>query len=361
MKRLLLLAVVLLAAPRAAAAYPQFSLSRQITCSACHVSPAGGGIVDNMGIIASEDDSTWGGDGRFLQRDLPEWLRAGGDFRSATGIIDAGGGVGPALFPMQVEGYAAYTKGAITAYATLGLTKPDFDNLLTLIQLREHWVMVRPDSESGWYVRAGRFQPVYGLRLSEHNLYVRRYGGTALYGETYGASAGWVSDGVEAHLTGFVTDPVRDSTEKGNGVAAYVEKRLGECAALGVQGRYAASDLEARLQGGATGKLWLPGADLLLMAEAGVTRQSFDDGPSRTQLVGQLMGSWFFRKGFLLDAGVGHYNADLSIRNQDRTSFDANLHWFLYAHMEMVLMARYELLGGGPEGSYALIQAHYRL
>lgn len=361
-----LLTLALVVTPAIAAAYPQYTLSRQTTCAACHVSPAGSGLLDGMGEVTAEEDASWGGDGRFLSGrvELPEWLKAGGDFRFAGGASDKGAGIGGAAFPMQLEGYAAITKGAVTGYATLGLVRPNEDSPASVIQTREHWVMYRPSAEEGYYVRAGRFQPVYGLRLSEHVFYVRRYGGAQLYGETYGVNAGWVSDSVEAHVTGFIKDPLRDSSELGNGAAIYVEKRLGQEAAVGAQARYAKSDLDTRAQAGLTGKLWIPCADLLLQAEAGLTQQDFDAGSGRTQLTSQLLASWFFKRGFFLDVGVGQYNADLSLKYQDRTAVDANLHWFPSAHWELVLMGRVQTIGfgnGGPGSGFTLLQVHYRL
>jgi hypothetical protein len=359
-----LAAAAMVALPRLAAAYPQYTLSKQATCSACHLSPAGGGLLDGMGAITSED-ATFGGDGGFLEGKvtLPDWLRAGGDVRFAAGGNDAGGGFGGAAFPMQVEGYAAVVKDAFTGYATLGLVRPNPDSAASILATREHWVMWRP-SQEGLYVRVGRFMPVYGLRLAEHPFYVRRYGGAPLYGETYGVNLGWIKGSVEAHLTAFIRDPIRTPLERGNGAAVYAEKRLTETFAVGTQARYADSDQDKKTQGGLTSKLWLENANLLLMGEAGLTRQSFDVGPARTQLVGQLLASWFFKTGYLLDVGVGEYDADLSLKHQDRTSLDANLHWFPWAHGELILMTRLQSLGlgnGGDTSGYALLQFHYRL
>jgi hypothetical protein len=62
--------------------------------------------------------------------------------------------------------------------------------------------------------------------------------------------------------------------------------------------------------------------------------------------------------------GVGQYNADLSLKYQDRTAVDANLHWFPSAHWELVLMGRVQTIGfgnGGPGSGFTLLQVHYRL
>lgn len=359
------LLTVTLASSRHADAYPQYTLSRQSTCSACHVSPAGGGLLQGMGPFTSEDDSTWGGDGGFLEGKvtLPEWLNVGGDTRFAFGGNDSGGGFGGAAFPMQFESYASATKGALTGYATLGLVRPNEDSVASIIQTCEYWVMWRPD-ENGLYVRAGCFMPVYGLRLAEHMFYMRRFGGAPLYGEAYGVGVGWMSDGLEAHATAFLADRLRESTERGDGVAAYVEKRLTDTIAVGAQGRFADGDEDQRIQGGVIGKYWLESAKLLLQAEATLTRQSFTADYDRSQFVGQLLGTWFFKTGFFLDVGLGQYDPDLSLKGQARTSIDANLHWFPWAHGELVLMTRLQSLGlgdGGPGSGFTLLQLHYRL
>jgi hypothetical protein len=355
-------------APATAHAYPQYTLSRQTTCSACHVSPAGGGLLDGMGPITAEDEATFGGDGGFLEGKvtLPEWLKVGGDFRVAGGGSDNGGGFSGAFFPMQLEAYAAVTRGDFTGYATVGMAPVNENDALEILQTREHWAMWKPQAEelAGLYVRAGRFLPVHGLRLAEHPLYVRRYGGTPLYGETYGVSAGWIDDSVEVHLTAFTKDPLRTPQERGNGAALYTEKRVGERFAIGAQARFADSTDDRRTQGGLTAKLWVEPANLLFQAEGSYIRQKIDAGPGRNQLVGQLLATWFFKPGFFLDVGVGQYDADMSLADQDRTAIDVNLHWFPWAHGELLLTNRFQTIGlgeGGDSSGFTLLQFHYRL
>src|SRR5260221_14232625 len=107
-----------------------------------------------------------------------------------------------------------------------------------------------PGSDHGLYVRAGRFMPIYGLRLAEHNDYTRRYGQTPLYGETYGAAVEYVDPAWEVHITGFVHDPIQSSDEHGNGAAAYGEVRAAKTMSIGLEGRYAKGDDDSRLAGG---------------------------------------------------------------------------------------------------------------
>jgi hypothetical protein len=84
----------------------------------------------------------------------------------------------------------------------------------------------------------------------------------------------YVDPGWEAHVTGFVHDPIQDPIERGDGAAAYVEKRLGNRVSLGVEGRYAHSADDARTAGGITAKYWLEPAKLLFELEGQVIHQT---------------------------------------------------------------------------------------
>jgi len=50
----LLAAIVAAAAPRVAAAYPQYQLDSDKTCTGCHLAPDGGGILNENGTNTAE-------------------------------------------------------------------------------------------------------------------------------------------------------------------------------------------------------------------------------------------------------------------------------------------------------------------
>lgn len=344
---------------RVASAYPQFQLSRDQTCTSCHISPAGGRLLGENGLATAETMSTWGGAPEAAHGVLagPAWLVLGGDFRGGTGVIN-NQGMNPAAFPMQADVEGAVRAGGVTALASVGYAAG------SIVVSHEHWLMWQPDAgaDHGLYVRAGRFMPVFGLRFAEHNVYTRRFGQTPLYGETYGAAVEYVDPAWEVHVTGFVKDPLQDAIENGNGGAAYGEWRFTKTASVGVDARYAKGNEDARLAGGATAKLWF--APVLIEGEVQLVRQNFAAGGSRGQLVSYVLGSWFVRDAWLLDLGVGQYNEDLSMQKLDAECIDANLHWFATSHLELLLTNRVQTIafgsGGGTSG-YSLVQVHYRL
>lgn len=370
MSRYLLAAFVVvgaLVAPGGTAhAYPQFQLGMDPTCTGCHLSPAGGGLLNENGLSVASSLGQFGGSPEAAHGALvgPDWLTVGGDARFAAGIVEQHG-LSPAAFPMQAEvaANAKLPKG-FAVYATVGATRGDGLTAIPFLLLREHYVQWQSEegSNTGVFVRAGRFMPVYGLRLAEHDEYTRRYGQTPLYGETYGVAVEYIDPVWELHATGFVHDPLQTPIERGNGGALYGEVRTGPVQ-LGLQGRYAKSPDEARTAGGATLK-WKASPGLMFAAESSVIHQTFAAGGSRNQIASELFTSIFFNEHWFLDVGLGQFDEDLKAPKVDLEGLDVNLHWFASSHLELLFTNRVQtidLTKGGRSSGWSLIQVHYRL
>jgi hypothetical protein len=365
----LLAALALVVLAGAAEAYPQYQLSRDRTCTGCHISPAGGNLLTENGESVAETVSTFGQSGAFLYGavELPSWLALGGDFRGATGYLQT-----PekalATFPMQIElyGHATLPSG-FAFHANFGPRPATVGNeAATRLWSREHYLMWRtdPGTATGLFVRAGRFMPVFGLRFAEHPLYTRRYGGTPLYGDTYGLAVEYVLNDLEVHATGFVKDPVIDPVQHVSGGALYAEVRPSAVVSVGAGGMIEVSDNDKKFRGTVTGKYYVPGPDLLFAAEVQVVNQRIDGGGAPIQLIGNLVVSHDLGTGLLLDVGIGHFDSNTRIKDLDRDCVDVNLHWFTTSHIELVFNGRFEALAfgrSGDPGAYALLQAHYRL
>lgn len=359
--------VALVLATARAYAYPQFQLSQEQTCTSCHISPAGGGLLNENGRNMIEAFSTFGGnpDPAHGKLDGPDWLLVGADVRAGAGLI-YDEKASPNAFPMQAEAAAWVHHGAFSFYGTFGVIEGTTNDALSFFQLREHWFMWQqhPDSPDGLFVRAGRFMPVYGLRFAEHNDFTRIYGQTPLDGETYGVAVEYIDEAWEAHATAFVHDPLQYSAENGNGGALYAEARIAKVASIGVEGRYAKSDVDARTAGGITAKYWLAAANVLFQLEGQAIHQTFTAGGGRDQIVSYLMASWFVHPGWMVDFGLSQYDQNIHVPDVDFEAFDANLHWFATSHWELLLTNRIQTTAfgaGGDMSAYALLQAHYRL
>ena len=365
MKALVILAV--LAAAGTASAYPQFQLSKDQTCTACHLSPSGGGLLSENGYAVADAMSMWGTNPEFMygKLSLPDWLVLGGDARTQQGYIKTPQNALIA-FPMQADVYAAAMYKGLSLHVTGGYRPPEYGNEgKTRIWSREHYVMWQSEAggTEGIYIRLGRLMPVFGLRFAEHPLYTRQYGGTPLYGETYAAAVSYITPKYEAHLTGFIKDPLIDPVVHDNGVAGYAELRVNDHAQVGAEGMFTSSTDDKKLRGGLTGKYYISQADFLVSTELQFVNQRVAQGGAPNQVVANLVGD-YFRGSFMFEAALGYYNENIRVKYLDRDGLDVNVHWFTTSHLEFVLNTRVQLIGfgnGGPTGGWALLQAHYRL
>lgn len=355
---------------RTAGAYPQFQLSLgSDRCTACHYSPAGGGLINDFGRDEAGSSISRGGDGRFLHGAWtpPPWFVLGLDLRGAAAAKYREGQRELLAFPMQADVYVRAGGDHISFNMTLGLRGGARDPQPPLIERfasREHYVMYQRDN--GFYVRAGRFFPVYGIRSQDHSAFVRRYLGFHTLEEPYGVASGLFGDAWEAHVSAFAARPVEflGSGVKANGVAAYYERRfLDDTAALAGQARLAISSTDARMSAGIVAKHWMPSAELMLLSQIDLQRQSFADGagPTRYQLAGYLGASKFVTRGVMVGAALHHWQPDLRL-NSLRDAVEINLQYFPLAHFELHLMTRVS-----GEGSLnrphvlSFLQLHYYL
>jgi hypothetical protein len=371
MRTFVILVIAVIADITTAYAYPEFQLSRDQTCANCHLSPAGGELLSENGLIGAEQMSQWGGAPEAFNGKIPipSWLVVGGDFRGAAGLDNDGLKNELVIFPMQAEAYAEAALGShFSLHVTAGVRPPqDGDTAATLFSSREHWLSWRPHpgERDGWFVRAGRFMPVYGLRFAEHPDYDRRFGGTPLYGEAYGISAEYVQPGWELHVTGFTRDPLLpDSVEQGNGAALYTEKRVTSATSIGLEGMFVKDPDDERFFGGVTAKHYLSSLDILLEMECEGVHQKVLAGGTENQIVGYESASYFYKTAFMVDLGFGYFNENVLVKGLDREAFDLNIHWFTTSHLELILTNRIqfiELGQGGTSSGYSLLQFHYRL
>lgn len=366
--------VVIALTSRSADAYPQYQLSHDKTCTGCHLSPAGGNLLNENGLLAAEAMSQFGTAPEFFYGKLgtPDWLHLGGDLRGSAGFMQTPEKV-LAAFPMQIELYASAKFDSFTIHANFGPRPSQFGNVAaTSVWAREHYLMwqQKADENTGLYVRLGRFMPVFGLRYAEHPLYTRRFGGVPLYGDTYGLHVAYIEEKFEAHATGFIEDPLISPVVHDSGGALYAEYRITERFQVGGEAMITRSDDDKKFRYGVTAKLHVPEAKLLLQTEFQFYNQVINTTPTNpvggapVQIIGNVIGTLSLTDYLQLDLGVGYFNTNIRISELDRECADINLRYALTSHLELQLNSRFEMfrLGkGGPSSGYALGQLHYRL
>jgi len=362
-----IIVIALAFAARRSDAYPQFQLSRDTSCISCHISPAGGGLLNENGLNSAQAMATYGTAPEFMYGKIstPASLTLGGDFRSLAGYFAS-----PQQYllwvPMQADVYAHATFGHVSAQLTVGYRPPQEDNrALTTLWAREHYLMwqSKPGEREGISVRLGHFMPVFGLRLVEHPAYVRRYGGLPLFAETYAASASVIGEKYEAHVTGFIRDPVIDPVVDANGAAAWGEYRIGEHTLVGGGGLAQIYDWKKSYRGSLIAKHYCECRSFLVQAEAQLVYETVGAIAVRG-VVAYLMGSYWPTDAVMIDLGLGHYDPNLRVLGLDRDAADLNIHWFLDSHFEALLVSRIELVNlsrDTPNSGYVMAQFHYRL
>lgn len=363
----LVLALVMVAGR--ADAYPQLQLaSGSDRCTACHVSPAGGGLLTDFGRSEAGDTVSRGGDGSFLHGlwEPPRWLQLGGDVRGALGVRHLRDRRETLAFPMQADLYLRAGTDALALVVTAGLrgaAREPRPPLVERLASREHYLLWRPTD--GVYVRAGRFFPVLGLRLADHTAYVRRYLGLHTLEEPYGLAAGRSWGSWEAHASAFIPSPVPalGSGVPATGAALYVERRIfGETATVAGQTRLALGPDDGRALVGVVGKRWFEQAGLMLMGELDLQRQWFDAGPTRWQLAAYLGARKQLVHGVELGAALQRWQPDLTLRSA-RDAFELDVQYFPWAHVEVGALLRAAASGSDLDqpGLLGLLQLHYYL
>lgn len=362
------LALLLVLVSSTAYAYPQFQLSMDTDrCVTCHFSPAGGGLLNDYGRDEAGSTISRGGDGRFLHGiwDPPDWFELGADFR----LVGLGRfrepDVDPAVFPMQTDLYIRAGTEHYSFAMTLGTrsTRAPSPPIQERLTSREHYLMYERDS--GTYVRAGRFFPIYGIRSQDHTSFVRRYLGFSTLEEPYGVAAGMLDTAWEAHISAFIPRPVDflGAGVKASGIAGYYERRLmNDTAAIAGQFRIGVSGDDTRVAFGVVGKRYLTEAKLMVLAELDLQRQSFADvDGTRWQLASYVGASTFVARGWMVGGALHHWSPDITLRSA-RDAAEVNVQYFPKAHFELHFITRASGEGDFEEPSLlAMLQLHYYL
>lgn len=354
-------------------AYPQFQFTTGVVrCQACHFAPEGGALLTDYGRDEMGDTVAWGGNGQLLHGAWrpPEAIALGGDFRlAALGLDREEDAPFVTAFPMQADLYLRIAGGGFSINATGGLSgaargRPDGATAMDYVASREHYAMYQPESGS-YYVRAGRFYPVLGLRSHDHTSLARRGLGYYNLDEPYGLGGGAVADTWELHASAFVPNPFPSTSAgpRAYGGAAYFE-RLFDDAAVGGQARYAKTDDDTSVLVGATAKWWLPRPKLLLLGELDLQRQQITGTDlARLQLLFHAGITRVFLPGFMVNAAVARWDADAMLEGSARTTAQLDVQLFPRAHFEIHVIGRAGFVGGrgGAPDSLAMIQLHYLL
>lgn len=350
-----------------ARAYPEFLLTTGASsCSECHHSPTGGGLLNAWGRDEAASTLSNDGDGRFAHGaiDLPDWLDLGADLRVAALANQVRGGREVALFPMQADAYVRLEEDNVSLSVTAGviaaIRQPR--SVMERIGAREYYLMYRSD-DADWYARAGRFYPKAGLRMPDHTAFVRRYTGRYLLEEPHAVAAGYSRGATDWNLA--LITPLELGAQVGRrgwGASVHWERLLSDGtaqASLGARGLVSDGDSSGWLSG--TYSTFFEGPDLLVQSELDLGSKQILERVWLSQLV--WYGALHWRAGTPLGVSIaGHYfDPNLNVRGQERAALDLSFRRFWKGHVELNLLLRGEVVDLDHPAGTVLLQAHYFL
>ncbi len=156
---------LLMYAPRADA-LPRYTAQYGQNCILCHANPTGGGLRSayaSQFIVPRELASSQGAaaDGPVFDPEIAPGITVGADLRTLAWQREQGTG---SVFSMQGDFYVeARPTGRIAAYLEQGQSGGG--------EVFAHLRVLPGDG----YLKAGRFQPDYGWRFADHQMFNRRY------------------------------------------------------------------------------------------------------------------------------------------------------------------------------------------
>lgn len=215
-------------------AFPEFSRHGYANCTACHVSPAGAGLLNPYGReLSKEALSTWGvkGEQKFAYGlvNTPQNVNLGAFVRVLQLHTETPSVKQARTIIMQADAEGSVTYKKVTAVAAIGRQEQIVRGDKEILPIsRRHYVMWQPLDNI--LIRTGKFNRYFGLNTPYHTSYVQRdlrFGNDT---ETYNAEVSYQSQKVTLFWTsifGTFQDKTSFATEKGQTLSAqyYFDKQ----------------------------------------------------------------------------------------------------------------------------------------
>jgi hypothetical protein len=303
-------------------AFPEMVRHNYVNCTACHVSPSGGGVLTAYGrSMAKEVLSTWGyegeeGPGHGLIKQTPEWLILGGDVRWVQTYLDTPAVREGDAFWMQSDLELGVQNKKWIAVGTIGAEGgPDSYSERGEFISRRHYLNYRPTEQIS--LRAGRFTPQFGINQANHTLVTR--GGLPPAGlsglgfmpgtETYNMEAAWIGDQFDVFATGIMGRPDDPNVRANKGAALSTSYALFDKHKIGASYWRTQTDTQRREMYGAWGILGFTHHFFILAEIDYLGTRNRQSDAFRQQYVSYLRVNYEWRQG--VHAYIFNQNTDL--------------------------------------------------
>ena len=264
-------------------AFPEMSRFGYFSCTSCHVSPSGGGLLTPYGqSVAGEKISTWSTpseglplhgwgskrdkDGTPHQPWLPRWLLLGGDLRMMQIDYQTADRQQGRWIRMQSDltlGLSLETTTLVVSGGPRGESQSR-RNLSGKIAPRVYYLK---QEITDFSIRLGRFFPKFGLGIPQHHTFIRRSLGFDQGHENLNGELTWFSEAHEVtftHMAGVRKQEIDGSDETGN-ILSWAHFLNGKHR-IGINALLAQDDLQSRQVIGVFGSFSL-GDRWFLLAE----------------------------------------------------------------------------------------------
>ena len=199
-------------------AYPGMQRLGYFNCTSCHISPSGGGVLNEYGReLSGEVLSAWSqkeepkAENKFLYGSLANYVSKkwnfGGDIRGLSTYVDNSLFKEKRFFLMQADGESAYQIGNFTFDLELGYVDSDE------IQSLRHYIMYQLDDLNA--LRVGKFKNNFGINTDEHQLTTKSSLGFGAETETYNIEYSRLSDSTALFITGIFGAPESEVSKRG--------------------------------------------------------------------------------------------------------------------------------------------------
>lgn len=347
-------------------AYPEMIRHNYVNCTSCHVSPSGGGVLNDYGReLSKEVLSTWSKDGEqaFIYGFLKskENLKLGGDYRSAVIYQDQPSFKEIRGIQMQADAEAALVQDKWIALATVGYQDPRIvqvwsDHLIS----RRHWVGWKPSDQT--LIRAGRFMIPYGINIPDHVTTIRRGLGFDQSSETYNIGFDIENDKWSGSATVNFGRIDRPSLNREQGAALTAAISIGESTKLGCSYLWGTSNQASRNLMGPYVLLGFS-SRLYLLSELDFQFKSIPSGAPTTGGVNYQKLGYELTQGLVLYGTQEYSRLDFSNPDSLQTSYGLGLQFFPRPHFEFNFSYQKQFISALSSSpfDFAWLMFHYYL
>lgn len=186
-----------------AIAFPEMTRFQYNNCTACHVSPSGGGLLTSYGrSLSSEVLSTWGSEkeagflhGAIDRDSLEKWILIGGDLRAVQVHKENAATKTGRFIKMQADLSVGIVREQWTLVGVFG----SIEGESWAPTGTSYYGSYKPRDELS--LRAGRFTPQYGLYIMDHIVFARSFLGFGLGSTRDTAEVQWSGEQWTSNLS----------------------------------------------------------------------------------------------------------------------------------------------------------------